>query len=91
VKNTKLECKSIFVTAPSLTELEHRLRARSTEPAEKIKIRLENAAKEIAFSEEPGNFDFILVNDDLEDAYQEFGMKLQEWYPHLNLVQEQEE
>lgn len=58
---------AIFVQPPSYEELEKRLRGRSTESEEKIRQRMEKAAKELAFAEQ---FDHILVNDDLNVAFQ---------------------
>lgn len=58
---------AIFVQPPSYEELEKRLRGRSTESEDKIRQRMEKAAKELAFAEE---FDHILVNDDLNVAFQ---------------------
>ncbi|MEO9257921.1 MAG: guanylate kinase [Crocinitomicaceae bacterium] len=57
---------AIFVQAPSLTALEHRLRSRSTETEEKIQLRIEKAEKEVKFA---SKFDRILVNDTLEKAF----------------------
>jgi guanylate kinase len=59
---------SIFIMPPSLPELGKRLRLRSTDTEENIKKRLEKAASEITFS---GNFDRVIVNDDLEAAIHE--------------------
>jgi len=59
---------SIFIMPPSLEELGNRLRLRSTDNEENIRKRLEKAASEITFS---GNFDNIIVNDDLERAVSE--------------------
>ena len=56
---------AVFVQPPSYEELENRLRKRSTESEDKINQRMEKATKELAFAPE---FDFILVNDDLEEA-----------------------
>ena len=56
---------AIFVQPPSYKELELRLRKRSTESEDKIQQRMEKAAKELAFAPE---FDYTLVNDDLEKA-----------------------
>ena len=58
---------AVFVEPPSYEELEKRLRGRSTESEDKIRQRMEKAAKELAFAEE---FDHILVNDDLLVAFQ---------------------
>lgn len=55
----------IFVLPPSLTDLEERLRARGTDSEERIKLRLENARREIEIARE---YDYAVVNDDLEDA-----------------------
>lgn len=61
---------AIFVSPPSLEELERRLRYRQTETEEKIQMRLAKAEREIA---ESSKFDIILKNYDLEiaknDAY----------------------
>lgn len=59
---------AIFVQAPSLLEMEKRLRNRKTDSEEKIRERVAKAARELRFAEE---FDLILVNDDLEKAKQE--------------------
>ena len=59
------EAKRIFIMPPSLKELEQRIRARGTNSDESIAKRLEIARKEIAAQDE---FDFKIVNDDLERA-----------------------
>lgn len=56
---------AVFVQPPSYEELEKRLRHRSTETEDKINQRMSKARKELSFAEE---FDFVLVNDDLETA-----------------------
>jgi guanylate kinase len=60
---------SAFITPPTLEELEHRLSGRSTDDPETIRRRLENAREEIGALEE---YDFLIVNDDLERATEEF-------------------
>lgn len=65
--------------------LEERLRNRSTETQEKIKIRLENAIGELAYGEGEGNFDALVVNDDLEATFQTIVNTLQSWFPELDL------
>ena len=59
---------SVFVKAPSLKEMERRLRARKTDSEEKIAERMAKAGREIEFAR---NFDVILINDDLERAKDE--------------------
>jgi guanylate kinase len=61
------ECVSIFISPPSLEELERRLRARGTDSEETIQKRLKNARDEMARS---GEYDHIVVNDTLEHAYE---------------------
>ncbi len=56
----------IFISPPSMEELERRLRGRGTDSDEVIKKRLENAAGEMALASE---YSFQIVNDDLEHAY----------------------
>jgi len=58
-----------FIKPPSMEVLEKRLRDRKTETEESIKKRLNKAREELQFGEEKGNFDVVIVNDDLEDAY----------------------
>ena len=55
----------IFIVPPNAKELENRLIGRGTEETETIKKRLKRAAEETAFIE---NYDYIVINDDLEDA-----------------------
>jgi len=55
----------IFVLPPSLADLEERLRRRGTDNEDRIRIRLENARRELALVHE---YDYAVVNDDLEIA-----------------------
>jgi len=60
---------SVFITPPTLKELERRLVLRSTDDEEVIRQRLLNAREEIGALEE---YDFLIVNDDLEKATESF-------------------
>lgn len=77
-------CKYIFITPPSMDELERRLRGRGTESEDSIKRRLGNAAREIEYGTQVGNFDRILVNNNLDDTVHEMITTLKLWYPQLN-------
>lgn len=66
IKRAYDEAVTIFLLPPSMPELERRIRQRATESEEQLRLRLENARREIEHFEE---FDFIVVNDDLDDAY----------------------
>jgi guanylate kinase len=59
---------TIFVDAPSFAELERRLRARATESAGEIGERLALARRQ---REQAGEFDHVVVNDELERAADE--------------------
>ena len=59
---------AIFIMAPSVEELEKRLRSRSTDDDETIKKRIAKAEYELSFAQQ---FDKIIINDNLEKAVQE--------------------
>ena len=65
VKEKHPDAVGIFLLPPSLSELERRLRARGTEPEEKIRGRLAEARREIR---EAHRYDYIVVNDDVDSA-----------------------
>lgn len=56
---------AVFVQAPSIEELKKRLEERSTESKDKIQLRINKASKELQYANQ---FDFVLVNDNLEKA-----------------------
>lgn len=68
VKENYPEARMIFVVPPSAAVLRDRLVGRGTETAEVIKKRLFTAVSEI---EKAFNYDYILVNDDLNEAVKE--------------------
>lgn len=59
---------AIFIAPPSIDELEKRLRNRGTDPTEIISLRVQNSKKEMLRKDD---FDYCVVNDDLERAYSE--------------------
>ena len=61
-------CLAIFVSPPSLDVLKHRLEARGTETPESLKARIGKAATELEYADA---FDFIVVNDELDQAVRE--------------------
>lgn len=56
----------IWILPPSLEVLEQRLRRRATDSLEVVERRLKNAKREL---QEYGNYDYLIVNEDLERAY----------------------
>ncbi|WP_430812330.1 MULTISPECIES: guanylate kinase [unclassified Carboxylicivirga] len=59
------EALSIFVQPPSIETLKQRLQGRGTDSEEKIAMRIAKAEKELKYA---GEFDAIIVNDNLEQA-----------------------
>jgi guanylate kinase len=80
VKKSQLDCHYLFITPPSLAELESRLRGRGTETEEKIRIRTENAKKELEYGLQEGNFNAVIVNDTVESAIIRALSYVEEWY-----------
>ncbi|PNW78908.1 hypothetical protein CHLRE_09g394102v5 [Chlamydomonas reinhardtii] len=58
----------VFIAPPSLEDLANRLAGRGTETVEQITRRLHNAKQEIESINEKGLYDYLLINDDLEEA-----------------------
>ncbi|XP_029285281.1 guanylate kinase 1b [Cottoperca gobio] len=71
IKETDLNPIYISIQPPSMEILEKRLRDRQTETEESLQKRLEAARIDMELSNEPGVFDVVIVNDDLERAYEE--------------------
>jgi guanylate kinase len=59
---------ALFIMPPSVEELRQRLIRRGTDSMEEIEMRVEKAASEILLA---GEFDRVIVNDDLETACKE--------------------
>jgi guanylate kinase len=68
VRNHMPECRSIFLLPPSVAALKQRLTARGTDSAEVIERRYQDALGDMSHWKE---FDFAVVNDDLEQAHAE--------------------
>ncbi|XP_060940453.1 guanylate kinase [Limanda limanda] len=69
IKGTDLNPMYISIQPPSMAVLEKRLRDRKTESEESLQKRLNAAQVDMELGKEPGLFDVIIVNDNLEDAY----------------------
>ena len=57
---------TVFVLPPSLTELERRLKRRAEDSDETIRERMAKATEEISHY---GDYDYIVINHDLEQAF----------------------
>ncbi|XP_072911084.1 guanylate kinase isoform X1 [Hemitrygon akajei] len=69
IKKTDLSPIYLSIQPPSFEVLEERLRQRKTESAESLQKRLLAAKLDMEFSKQPGMFDVVIINDNLEDAY----------------------
>ena len=58
----------IFITAPSLKELETRLKNRATDTDKVIDLRLNNATKELGYY---NKYDYIVINNDKDTAFKQ--------------------
>ena len=65
LKALRSDVVTVFLMPPSMEELERRLRTRGANDEADIALRLKNARAEIAAKDE---FDFVIVNDDLDRA-----------------------
>jgi guanylate kinase len=63
----------LFISPPSFAELERRIRGRGSDDATAIERRLERARVELEAS---GEFDAVVVNDDLEQALAELETRI---------------
>mmetsp|Transcript_1176 Transcript_1176/g.1540 ORF Transcript_1176/g.1540 Transcript_1176/m.1540 type:complete len:214 (+) Transcript_1176:104-745(+) len=91
VKISKLKPYYIFIAPPSKEELEKRLRGRGTEAEDAIKTRLANAATELEYGQQAGNFDRVFVNANLKNCFEDLADCVKEWYPHLVEVVDDDE
>ncbi|XP_061183844.1 uncharacterized protein LOC133192027 isoform X2 [Saccostrea echinata] len=71
IKQTDLNAQYIFVKPPSLEDLRKRLERRGTETKESLQKRLDTAQEALQYAEQPGSYDHIIVNDDLNTAYEQ--------------------
>lgn len=70
VKKTDLNARFLFVAPPSIEDLRKRLEGRGTETTESLEKRLGAAYAEMEYADS-GAHDLVIVNDDLEKAYDE--------------------
>ncbi|XP_063742174.1 guanylate kinase isoform X6 [Eleginops maclovinus] len=78
IKNKDLNPLYITIQPPSMAVLEKRLRDRKTETEESLQKRLHAAQVEMEFGKEPNVFDFLIINDNLDEAYGQLKETLRE-------------
>lgn len=72
--------KFLFIAPPSFETLAERLAQRGSETPDSFERRLRNAKAEIEYGMHSRTFDYILVNDDVEQASKEFVKAVRELY-----------
>jgi guanylate kinase len=84
LKVTKsVDCLSIFLAPPSLEEHQQRLQQAVTETDEEVADRGAVAAAELATVKSQDVFDQVLVNDELEEGYQQLKGAISKFRPDL--------
>lgn len=67
-----LHARYIFIRPPTFEDLRTRLTARNTETEASLNLRLQTAFNDMKFADEnPGFYDVIIVNDDVDVAYEQ--------------------
>lgn len=75
VRNAGIDAVTIFIAPPSIKELERRIRSRAMDSESQIALRMNNAREEMAAR---GEFDHVVVNDDLDEAVASVEAAIQE-------------
>jgi guanylate kinase len=65
IRQLVTDCRSIYMLPPSITSLRERLQGRGQDSEEIINRRMHDAASEMSHY---GEFDYIVINDDFEQA-----------------------
>jgi len=84
IKKSELNPNYVFVKPPSIQELEKRLKARGTETEDSLQRRIDAAKIDMEYGDTPGNFDLVIVNDNLNVAYESLEEFIKKKYPVLS-------
>ncbi len=83
IKRHFVDAVLVFIEPPSLAVLEARLRSRSQDADEVVRKRLANAVREM---EHKGEYQYVLVNDDLTRAVGELERIVRHHMPSLDTL-----
>jgi guanylate kinase len=86
VKDVNYPARFVFLTAPTMEELERRLRLNNTFSKEKVQARMQGAKDDIKHSEIEGFYKKVIINDDLTSTVDEleqflFGKTIEDGLP----------
>ena len=88
IKRTDLQPDYVFIKPPSREALEERLRARRTESEQSLAKRLAAATAEMDYGDTEGNFDLVIINDQLEAAYSDLRQFM---LPKISVILQQQQ
>jgi guanylate kinase len=71
VKDVNYSARFVFLTAPTVEELERRLRLNNTFSEETVQARLEGAKDDVMHSEIERFYEKVIINDDLTNTFEE--------------------
>ncbi|KAM6496922.1 guanylate kinase [Amanita muscaria] len=71
IKKTELNPVYLFISPPNIKTLRRRLQVRATDTESAIQKRLAIALNEIQYAKQPNIHDIVIVNDDLDRAYEQ--------------------
>jgi guanylate kinase len=88
---SSLDCYYVFIHPPEIDELLLRLERRNSETKKSIDTRMQTARVELQRiqSTEAKFIDNHLINDDLDDCFQELSELISGWYEHLTAPAEE--
>lgn len=78
IKKRGMDARFYFIQPPSMEELKRRLIERNSENEETVNKRLEIAKEEMKYLKVDGFFDHIILNDNVDRAYNELVETLKE-------------
>ena len=73
----------VFISPPSMEVYEERLRERESETEDSIRQRLHAAEQEMSYAAAEGNFDLVIVNEFLDETYDDLVEHLKKLYPNV--------
>ena len=83
VKRSELRPHFVFISPPSMEVYEERLRARESETEDTIRQRLHAAEQEMSYAAVEGNFELVIVNEFLDETYDDLVEHLKKLYPNV--------
>lgn len=82
--NPYVQSKGVFIKPPDHETLRRRLQKRGTEAPEALEARLTRALSDLEFAEGSGIYDKVIVNRDVDLAYQELDEYSMSLYRFVN-------